>query len=94
MTATLPMRERHPNAKFKPAADAINMKVVHVGACLGPEAPLSKTSGLPLGPFEEGIIAPKTARQLRKWITRAGKKDEKRVLVQVSSGLGQQLNND
>ena len=88
MTATLPMSERHPNAKFKPAADAINMKVVHVGACLGPEAPLSKTSGLPLGPFEEGIIAPKTARQLRKWITRAGKKDEAYLKKQGRMGIG------
>lgn len=48
------------------------MKVRHIGSCFAKLSP----KGNPMGPWEEGIIHKKTARQLRKWLMRNGHKTE------------------
>eukprot|EP00286_Rhodomonas_abbreviata_P001414 CAMPEP_0181289360 /NCGR_PEP_ID=MMETSP1101-20121128/842_1 /TAXON_ID=46948 /ORGANISM="Rhodomonas abbreviata, Strain Caron Lab Isolate" /LENGTH=2547 /DNA_ID=CAMNT_0023393579 /DNA_START=238 /DNA_END=7881 /DNA_ORIENTATION=- len=70
-TFTQTVQERHPGVKewVRPQT---GMKVKHVGQCL---MTLSE-KGNPKGPWEEGIIHKKTARQLRKWLVRNGGKTE------------------
>lgn len=69
-TLFLSVEERHPGALWKPPK--VGMKVKHVGQCLQ----VLSEKGNPMGPWEEGIIHRKLARQLRKWLTRAGRKTD------------------
>jgi len=70
MTAFMTPEERHPGCTFKPPV--IGMRVKHIGQCLQ----VLSEKGNPMGPWEEGIIYKKTARQLRKWLVRNGKKTD------------------
>ncbi len=75
------MEERHPGIKWKDVPTARKeaqekkqkLMVFHVGQCL---MTLSER-GNPMGPYSEGIIQRKSARQLRKWLMRNGKKTER-----------------
>ena len=69
-TALLPVEERHPGTEW--IAPKVGMKVKHVGQCLMTVS----EKGNPMGPWEEGIIVKKTARQLRKWLVRNGEKTD------------------
>ena len=103
------MVTRHPGVDWLPVTEAIGKKVVHIGACLGPSAPLycrdcgglqkptckHATDKLPMGWSiqagnieKAGIIDKKSARQLRKWITRAGKKDDEYLRKNGNQGEG------
>ena len=70
VTAFMTPEERHPGCVFKPPS--IGMRVKHIGQCLQ----VLSEKGNPMGPWEEGIIQKKTARQLRKWLVRNGKKTD------------------
>jgi hypothetical protein len=69
-TLLLSVEERHPGAQWK--TPKVGMKVKHIGQCLQ----VLSEKGNPMGPWEEGIIHRKLARQLRKWLTRAGRKTD------------------
>ena len=69
-TMFLSLEERHPGISWK--LGKIGMKVKHIGQCLQ----VLSEKGNPMGPWEEGIIQKKSARQLRKWLARAGKKTD------------------
>jgi hypothetical protein len=90
-----PLEERHPGITWRdvPSMRAEAQKkrqklnVMHVGQCL---MTLSER-GNPMGPFEEGIIHRKSARQLRKWLMRNGKKTDKDMKRFKNYGVGEVL---
>ena len=71
-TMFMSLEERHPGATWKPAK--VGMRVKHIGQALQvlSEVRSDGVGGNPMGPWEEGIINKKLARQLRKWLVRAG----------------------
>uniref|UniRef100_A0A7S4KL73 Uncharacterized protein n=2 Tax=Guillardia theta TaxID=55529 RepID=A0A7S4KL73_GUITH len=64
------VEERFPGAQW--IRPKVGQRVKHIGTCL---ANLSEKMS-PLGPWEEGIIEKKLARQLRKWLVRLGNKTD------------------